>query len=504
MAPLALPACDAATRDRALEVLLDDALRPIVDLVAWSVEPGCFELASSTGHVAFRRTDATGTARPTYVDEVRRGVNPVANQDPSHLGTLDLERTTPHPACEDNAYPFAYEHLAQVFDHPSAPDLVVLHTGAHYWGDQGGHLGEHGSLGVLQARAPFLASGAGVRRAGMVDASCRLVDVYPTVLSLLGIDPSPGPRDQTIALDGTALDGVVAEPGGADHVVGILMDGTNPNVLYDLIARGEAPNLARLVERGIGHRFGAIASLPTVTLANHTAILTGRHPGHHGVLHNAWIDRATAAQVVTNSPSTWTSAMQWLDAGATTIHDAVHRARPGATSISINEPCDTGADFSIFDLLRRGETIDRAPRADELPDATERFVRPSKDYQWSSRIDHTAVEQFCGIWSGTYRGRAWARPTFSWVNFTLTDAAFHEGGPYSDIAAASVRDTDARIGKLLDAVERSGAFDRTAFVVVADHGMQLADELVTGDWDTALRATGIDVRDEGYGFLYLP
>ena len=81
-----------------------------------------------------------------------------------------------------------------------------------------------------------------------------------------------------------------------------------------------------------------------------------------------------------------------------------------------------------------------------------------------------------------------AVPPFSWVNFTLTDAAFHEGGPYSDIAAASVRDTDARIGRLLDAVERAGAWEDTAFFLVADHGMQLADPGVTGDWDVALAA----------------
>jgi predicted AlkP superfamily pyrophosphatase or phosphodiesterase len=94
-------------------------------------------------------------------------------------------------------------------------------------------------------------------------------------------------------------------------------------------------------------------------------------------------------------------------------------------------------------------------------------------------------------------------PAFSWVNFTLTDAAFHEGGPYSEIATASVRDTDARIGHLLEAVERAGVFDQTAFVLVADHGMQLADPKVTGDWDVALAEAGLAVRDEGYGFLYL-
>jgi predicted AlkP superfamily pyrophosphatase or phosphodiesterase len=89
-----------------------------------------------------------------------------------------------------------------------------------------------------------------------------------------------------------------------------------------------------------------------------------------------------------------------------------------------------------------------------------------------------------------------------WCNFTLTDSAFHAGGPHSEIAAASVRDTDARIGEVLAAVERAGAFDDTAFVLVADHGMQETDPAVSGDWDVALRAAGLEFRDEGYGFLY--
>jgi phosphonoacetate hydrolase len=274
-------------------------------------------------------------------------------------------------------------------------------------------------------------------------------------------------------------------------------------VLYDLAGRGDAPNIARLMDLGCTYRYGAMASLPTVTLANHTAILTGSHPGHHGILHNAWVDRMSGDQVVTNSPSTWPTAMRWLDPSVETLHQAVHRTMPGAVSISINEPCDTGADYSIFDLMRRGEAIDRPPPADELPDATERFVRPSKDYRWSSLIDHTAVDQFRGIWGGEYRGRAWPVPAFTWVNFTLTDSAFHEGGPYSEIAAASVRDTDTRIGHILDAVEQAGAWGDTAFVLVADHGMELADPTVTGDWDAALAQAGVAARDEGYGFLYL-
>jgi phosphonoacetate hydrolase len=56
---------------------------------------------------------------------------------------------------------------------------------------------------------------------------------------------------------------------------------------------------------------------------------------------------------------------------------------------------------------------------------------------------------------------------------------------------------------VLAAIERAGVFDDTAFVLVADHGMQETNPAVRGDWDVDLRAAGLEFRDEGYGFLYL-
>jgi predicted AlkP superfamily pyrophosphatase or phosphodiesterase len=325
------------------------------------------------------------------------------------------------------------------------------------------------------------------------------------VLHLLGAAPA---QEATGALlrvqDGEALVDLVDPTAPRPRtVVGFLLDGANPNVLYAMAEAGDAPNVARLMSMGTTFEHGAVASLPTVTLANHTAILTSAHPGHHGILHNAWFDRATGHQVITNSPATWATAMEWLDPGVDTIHAAVRRTWPGDVSISVNEPCDAYASWSTFDVLRAGEMIERPPAPDELPHATQRFVRPFKDYRWSSRLDHTSVEQAKGIWSGRYRGVDWPRPRFMWVNFTLTDAAFHEGGPHSEVAEASVRDTDARLGEVLDAVEGAGALDDTAFFVVADHGMEETNPDVRGDWSDHLRAAAIDFRDEAFGFIYL-
>ncbi|HEV3226065.1 MAG TPA: alkaline phosphatase family protein [Acidimicrobiales bacterium] len=470
----------------ALDVLLDPTLEPIVEMVL--VPDGdAIEAHAIDGRVRF---DRAGHA----IDSTGR--DPLGDQATDRFAGLSNELASLQPARVSNSYPFAYEQAAQIFDHRAAPDLCVIHTAAHNWAEQGGHLGEHGSLDVVQARAPFIIAGAGVRALGVLDRACKLVDVAPTVLALMG-----GALQQT---DGEVQHDVIdASEAAPEHVIGFLWDGCNPNVLYDAAARGEAPNVARLMSVGTTFGHGAMASLPTVTLANHTSVLTGLHPGHHGILHNAWFDRATGAQVITNSPATWHEASSWLFPGVETIHHAVHRVWPDACTASVNEPTDAGADFSTFDFVRRGIPLERPPAPDELPYADQRFVRPVKEYRWSSRVDHTTVQQFAGVWSGQYLGSDWPRPKFTWCNFSLTDAAFHEGGPHSDIARASIRDTDARLGEILQSVERAGAWDRTAFFLVADHGMEETKPGVSGDWGPVLRDAGIDHRDEAFGFIYL-
>jgi phosphonoacetate hydrolase len=489
-----------AIRDKALAVLVDPELSPIVDMVLWRRGGDEYEAASAEGRVVFRRNGGNGGGFATVETE---GRDPFATQSPSHLAGIDAELADPHPARSDNSYPFACEQTAQLFDHPSSPDLCVVHSAAHNWEDQGGHRGEHGSLGVLQARAPFVIAGKGVRNDGMVSRAARLVDVAPTIARLLGVTPR---SDHTYfsGQDGEARTDVIDETSEPPrHIVGFLLDGTNPNVLYAMAASGAAPSIARLIEMGTAYEWGAIAGMPTVTLANHTSIITGRYPGHHGILHNAWWDRQRREQVITNSQATWPWSMQHLVDGVETLHHAIHRTWPDACTVSVNEPCDVDADYSTFDFFRTGDVPPMPRTPDGLPHVSERFVRPSKDYSWSSVVDHMCVEQAVGIWNGEYRGTTYPLPRFTWCNFTLTDSAFHAGGPHSEIAEASVRDTDARIGDVLNAVEHAGVFDDTAFVLVADHGMQETDPAVTGDWDVRLRDAGIPFRDEGYGFIYL-
>ena len=496
-----------AAVDRAEAGLLDPAMASIVEMVLRRAGEDGYEAASTTGRVRFRRRDE-GAGWAFAVESVT-GTDPLADQAANRFSPLADERANPFPDRSANAYPNAFEQVAQLFDSPAAPDLVAIHTAAHNWEDEGGHRGEHGSIDVIQARAPFIIAGAGVASRGLVPEACRLVDVAPTVLALLGVEPGPGiglngrPRPDALLArqDGEVQTGLLDPAGGRpDHVIGLLFDGANANVLYDLAARGDAPNVARLMAMGTSLGHGALSSLPTVTLANHTAVITGTHPGHHGILNNAWWDRDRRAQIITNSPTTWVTSMETLTPGIESLHDAVHRAFPGSFTASVNEFCDVGADYSTFGVMRAGGSIDRPPPIEELPHTTEMFVRPVKEYRWYSKIDHTSVTQFLEVWEGRHGN---GRPRFTWVNFSLTDAAFHEGGPYSEIAAASVHDTDARLGQILDAVDQAGVFERTAFFIVADHGMEETNPEVQGNWSVALDDTGVPYRDEAYGFVYV-
>src|SRR5207244_5751795 len=120
------------------------------------------------------------------------GRAPLARRDVAAFTPLAEELAGRRPANATNSYPYAYASVAQLFEDPRAPDLAVVHTPAHNWEERGGHRGEHGSLDLVQSRAPLVLSGAGVRKLGRIEAHARMVDVAPTLAALAGVEPHDG------------------------------------------------------------------------------------------------------------------------------------------------------------------------------------------------------------------------------------------------------------------------------------------------------------------------
>jgi phosphonoacetate hydrolase len=470
--------CAHVLRDRALDVLCDPSLAHCVDLVAYR-----------DGHDI---VVANSTGRSRLVDggwEVLVGRDPVANQDPLAFTPLSAELADPSPPNERNSYPFAGARLTSLFADPRAPDLAVVHTGRHYWPDRNGHLGEHGSLGVVQSRAPLLLSGPGVTGRGVLPRAARVVDVAPTLAVLAGADLPAG-------LDGEALTDLV-EPGGARLVVGLLWDGANSNNLLALAQSGQLPAVARLLSDGCALLGGAIAEFPSVTLVNHTCALTGVGPGRHGIVNNFFYDRALHRRIQANMSAGWHVTAELLRPGVRTVFDLVD----GRTAC-VNEPVDRGADYSTFELVRSSGTPDGAAGMTHLlpdphtdPHVTHNHLG-NRDYAWSTQVDGIGLTQMLDLLTDPL-------PRLVWWNCTLPDSGHHAGGPHSQIAHDSLRDTDRRLGAVLDVLDSRGLLADTAFLLTADHGSEGADPTCIGDWDDALHEAGVPFRDEAYGFLYL-
>jgi phosphonoacetate hydrolase len=470
----------AERRTAALQVLLDPALAEIVDLVAWR-EGADLIVANSTGR-------ACAGAGGEF--EVVDGRHPIPSQDPLHGVPLAAALDDPSPPNARNSYPDAFRRLTSAFADPCrSPDLHVIHTPRHHWPERGGHLGEHGSLDAGQSRAPLVISGAGVREHGILPRAARVIDVGPTLAHAAGVSFD--------GVEGTALTDLV-DP-GAELVLGILWDGANSNDLLALAASGELPNVARLIGRGLALAGGAIAEFPSVTLVNHTSALTGVGPGRHGIIGNVFYDRETATRHLANDSSTWHQACELLRPGVSTIWEAA----AGIRTACINEPIDRGADYSTFGLIRDAGASDGAkglqsalPAPQDDPHATQEFVAKSSDYAWSTQVDAFGLDQVIQQLNDAQL------PALMWWNHTLTDTGHHGGGPYSTESRAALGDADRRLGVVLDLLQADGRLDRTTILLTADHGMEAADPTCQGDWDDALAAAGITVRDEGYGSLY--
>ena len=133
----------------------------------------------------------------TLCQSHEHGTDPIGSEDPMAFLPYERELADPSPELSiGNSYPYAAARLRSFFaDAERSPDLAIVHTPRHQFFEAGSHIGEHGSLDVIQSRAPLVLSGAGVACAGFVDDHARLVDVGPIVqLRFADVLYEPGTR----------------------------------------------------------------------------------------------------------------------------------------------------------------------------------------------------------------------------------------------------------------------------------------------------------------------
>ena len=489
---------------------------------------GWYEVWSKRGMMRFVRSLApAGGYGYRVIDQV--GDNPIADQDPTALSTKaeELEAaarsgfsgTDPAKAFiepEQMSYPLGYERIAQLFDSPNAPDIVISPKSYAF----GRQPGQHGALDVVQSRAPLVFSGPGVV-SGETDVICSHVDVTPTLAKLLGLPLIDGkdssgrtssergvPADVYLKRqDGRVIEEVLSgkgemgneegDGGRPERVYILLLDGLSNTELKERLEhdRESIPNLARIIERGVMFRYGVFATFPTITWPSHNALGSGAWCGHHDIVNPTYYLRETR-QVVTPQGSIWETG-KYLSDEVETLYEALHReygkwdasTGKGIITASLNEPCGRGALHATLErrLLVDGERLGEVAR-ENRGDTNPRWKEEGQEqvYRYSA-TDIRALSQSLMLFDGDSQ----PPPMFTFHEFSLTDAVGHDYGPHHKAMLDALVETDKRIGKILSVLDRRGLFESTLFVISADHGMAQTDVELAADPAQAVLDAGI-------------
>lgn len=468
-------------------LLTDPVVGPQIDLLlTW--RPTGYEAWAERGMVRFLRLVDDSGRLHFQVAEVL-GENPVAQQDPLALNSVELEAAAAVAsgfngadperrfiAPERQTYPFAYERIAQLFDSPNAPDIAVS---PRDW-CSGSQPGTHGALHVRQARAPLWFSGCGVR-AGHHPIAARAVDIAPTCLAALGFPqiegagPAGVPSTEVYLArqDGSVLHDVIERRGPRPtRLYVFLLDGMHHTELERQLAADPMalPNIRRLRERAAVLDGGSMVNFPSITWPSHTTIGTGAWCGHHDVVNPTYYLRDTRETVSPQGLQVGTE--RFANTAVESLHEAFQRVHPDCITAAIHAPFGRSASHAV---LEGRNLCDRA-RVKELTAGFLEQMHP----RWADEHQSVASESLLDA-----RGLAQVvdlftrddmdAPLFVYHELALTDGAGHEYGPHSQGLSDALAETDVRIGEVLAVFDEQGLFDDTLFVLTADHGMAPQD-----------------------------
>jgi len=295
----------------------------------------------------------------------------------------------------------------------------------------------------------------------------------------------------------------------ADHVVLISVDGLRPEFYLD--PGWPAPRMQQLMREG-SHAEAVESVYPTVTYPSHTSMVTGVRPARHGVYYNSpfepggetgrWYWEASAIRV----PTLWDVAR---DAGLQT-------AALG-WPVTVGAPIDRNLP-EVWSLERGADPIEVVRAACQPPDLLAEIEREATGRLRPNNftIDHLTRDDRAGA-AAAYLLETY-RPNLLAVHLIGTDHFQHEDGREAPRVRLAVAAADRAISQIVEAAERAGVRDRTAFVVTGDHGhVDLHTRLAPnvwlvaaglreasrdrGDWRATFHTTGaaafLHLRDPG-------
>ena len=264
------------------------------------------------------------------------------------------------------------------------------------------------------------------------------------------------------------------------HVVIISLDGFPAFGLRG--ARLPVPVLRRLAAKGAMATGGMETVNPTVTWPNHTSIITGVRPSGHNVVINGLVQRKETGTSLRVEP--WIDKPQMVL--APTLYDVAHAA--GLTTAQVD-----------WVAIHNAATITYA--FPEVPRLTDPVV---KEMMAAGTISEADVQTF-NKGSIVWRDEMWTqaaehiiekhKPNLLLYHLLTTDSAQHTYGASSLGGNTALALADARVGRVLAALERAGILARTTVFVVSDHGFKTYKQVIQPN--AVLRREGLVTVLEG-------
>jgi hypothetical protein len=294
----------------------------------------------------------------------------------------------------------------------------------------------------------------------------------------------------------------------------IVLDGFRP----DYMTLAPMRQLHALMRTGMTYTQAWVGQLEAQTPTGHATLVTGVYPRKHGVIGFGWRDP-------TGQNFSWMPTdLRQLNAGAMetliessrvpTLSDLLHREVPGAKSASLSgekyyaaDAMGAGADYILYGkhLGKQGlGGMEAVPIGQHVPPASTRYRAvdiSTPPYPWvqDQFAAHLAVRLLSAV-----------RPRMLFINLPGPDIEGHiTGGPPDRPDMRQVASgVDKAIGAIVAAYKQAGLYDRTVFVVTADHGMVPNTHLVPiKTMYAGVRATGVlDLEDDFLttaGYVYL-
>ncbi len=232
----------------------------------------------------------------------------------------------------------------------------------------------------------------------------------------------------------------------------------------DLIYLKEQPNFNKILNKcALVKNIREI--YPTLTYPIHTTIITGVHPGKHGITHNQLPSIALENPDWSIMGSDW----NWYSSAVKvpSLMDAANEM--GLVTASVMWPVMGGrkpkhnlAEIWPNRQEAMRDTFERACTKDVMDLYYDSFLAP---FDWGHRTDMDGYS--IEIAADIIRRR---RPDFMLIHSICLDHCRHEYGDEGSKINECLDRVDRIAGTILKAAEDAGMYDNTNFVILGDHG----------------------------------